>query len=153
MIHSKHLSAVLARGVQRCPISHFFVCTEPAAGENNRRYMWTKEKTTVLSDLNSQTNISATSEGKTQMECRSLWGTFTLHHFLTTFQPSCTTGFHNVPVIRCTSEGGTPLWMCRYQTRVIHEDSTPSGTTGAARREFLCVLALHFSLTYTAFVK
>lgn len=110
MIHSKHLSAVFAGGVQICPISHFcffcfcffLFCHDSAAGENNRRYTQTDEKTKVVSDVGSQTNIAATSEEKTQMECHGLWATFTRHRFLTNFPPSRTTRFHNV---QRTSDG------------------------------------------------
>lgn len=45
--------------------------------------------------------------GKHRWNATVYGGTFTPRHFLTTFQPSCTTGFHNVPFIRRTSEGGS----------------------------------------------
>lgn len=153
MIHSKHLSAVLARGAQRCPISPYFcfaqslLLVETIAGTCGPRR---KQQPSQISTLK-QTP-------QPHLRERHRWNATVYGGLLhcAIFSPLFNLVVQQDPIMFLSftahPKGGAPLWKCRNPTRVIHEDSAPSGATGA-RREFLCVLALHFSLTYTAFVK
>lgn len=152
MIHSKHLSAVLARGVQRCPISHFLfaqslLLVKTIAGTCGPRRKQQRSQISTLKQT-SQPHL----RGKHRWNATVYGGLLHCAIFSPLF--NLVVQQDSVAFLSFTAhpKGERHCGCAGIRLGSSMKTYTPSGTTGA-RRAFLCVLALHFSLTYTAFVK